>query len=37
MPAMAFEVRFAKVVVEKRVVFQLSELEFERREVQGAL
>ena len=37
MPAMAFEMRFAKVVVEKRVVFQACELELLRREVQRAL
>src|SRR5208283_3356959 len=35
MPAVAFEVGFAEIIVEERVVLQVSALEFDRREVQG--
>ena len=37
MPAMTFQVRFAKVVVEKRVVLEPCELEFVGREIQRSL
>src|SRR5437899_3109419 len=37
MPAMAFQVRFTKVVVEKRVVLEACELELERRKIQNSL
>src|SRR5260221_2166412 len=37
MPAMALQVRFTKVVVEKRVVLEPRELELERREIQNSL
>src|SRR5579872_7462666 len=37
MSAMAFQVRFAKVVVEKRVVLEPGELKFLGREVQHSL
>ena len=36
-PAMAFEMRLAEVVVEKRVVFEFGVFEFVRREVEGLL
>ena len=37
MPAMAFEVRFAKVVVEKRIVFEPGEFELQWREIERPL
>ena len=36
-PAMAFEMRFAKIVVEKGVVLEPGKLKFQRCEIQGSL
>ena len=37
MPAMAFEVRFAEIVVEKRIVLEPGEFELQRREIKRSL